>query len=125
MLAGGKPWGITAMIYEEIADRISLEEDGVAISTMMKSPCLRYEGEFFAMDSAKMDALIVKKMDALIVKLPPDRVDTLIASGEELEFNFTKKKFREWVMIPRGREDAYEGFIREALAYSRSRKAGI
>jgi hypothetical protein len=105
------------MIYEEIADRISLEEDGVAISTMMKSPCLRYEGEFFAMDSAKMDALIVK--------LPPDRVDTLIASGEELEFNFTKKKFREWVMIPRGREDAYEGFIREALAYSRSRKAGI
>ena len=41
MLADGKPCGITVMIPEEIADRISLEEDGVAISTMMKSPYLR------------------------------------------------------------------------------------
>jgi len=64
-------------------------------------------------------------MDALLVKLPPDRVDTLIASGEGLGFNFTKKKFREWVLIPRGHEDTDEGFIREALAYSTSRKAGI
>lgn len=103
------------MIYDEIADRISMEENGVAISTMMKSPCLRYEGEFFAMDS--------ERMDALIVKLAPARVDELIASGEGLEFNFTKKKFKEWVLIPRGREDTYEGFIREALEYSKS-KAG-
>ncbi|MGB0629203.1 MAG: hypothetical protein ACPGRZ_00785 [Alphaproteobacteria bacterium] len=101
------------MIYDEIADRMSMEEEGVAISTMMKSPCLRYEGDFFAMDS--------EKMDALIVKLSPDRVDELIAGGEGLEFNFTKKKFREWVLIPRGREDTYEGFFREALAYSKSK----
>ena len=91
------------MIYEEIADRLSLEEPGVAISTTMKSPCPRYEGEFFAMDSAKQDALIVK--------LPPPRVDELIASGEGLEFNFTKKKFKECVLIPHGREATYEGFI--------------
>ena len=103
------------MIYEEIADRLSLEEPGVAISTKMKSPCLRYQGDFFAMDSVKMDALIVK--------LSSERVDALIASGEGVEFNFTKKKFKEWVLIPRGREDAYEGYIREALAYSKS-KAG-
>ena len=102
------------MIYEEIADRMSLEEEGVAISTMMKSPCLRYEGEFFAMDS--------EKMDALIVKLAPERVDELIASGEGLEFNFTKKKFKEWVLIPHGREDTYEGFIREGLAYAKQGK---
>ena len=95
------------MIYEEIADRLSLEEPGVAISTKMKSPCLRYQGDFFAMDSVKMDALIVK--------LSSERVDALIANGEGLEFNFTKKKFKEWVLIPRGQEDTYEGYIREAL----------
>lgn len=115
MLAGMPPLGDRVMIYEEIADRLSLEEPGVAISTMMKSPCLRYDGEFFAMDS--------EKMEALIVKLSPARVDELIASGDGLEFNFTKKKFKEWVLIPRGREDTYEGFVREALAYSKS-KAG-
>jgi len=29
-------------IYDEIADRMSLEEPGVAISNMVKSPFLRY-----------------------------------------------------------------------------------
>ena len=107
--------GARTMIFEEIVDRLSLAESGVAISTMMKSPCLRYQGDFFAMNPVKIDTLIVK--------LSPERVDALIANGEGLEFNFTKKKFKEWVLIPRGREDAYEGYIREALAYSKP-KAG-
>ena len=48
---------------------------------MMKPLCLPYEGDFFSMDS--------KKMDALIVNMVPSRVDELMASGEGLIFYFT------------------------------------
>jgi hypothetical protein len=104
------------MSYDAIAAKIAAENRDVEISTMMKSPCLRYRGDFMAMDS--------EKMNALIVKLSPERVNALIAGGEGQEFNFTKKKFREWVLIPREREGAYEGYIREALEYARQRTKG-
>lgn len=104
------------MTYDAIAAKIAAENRDVEVSTMMKSPCLRYRGEFMAMDSAKMDALIVK--------LSPARVDALIASGEGREFNFTKKTFKEWVLIPREREGAYEIYIREALDYAQERTRG-
>ena len=64
-----------------MADRMSLEEPGTTIPTVMKSLCLRDEGEFSSMDSEKMDVLIVKML--------PVRVNELSASGEGLEFNFT------------------------------------
>ena len=64
-----------------MADRMSLEEPGTTIPTVMKSLCLRDEGEFSSMDSEKMDVLIVKVL--------PLRVDELIDSGEGLEFNIT------------------------------------
>ena len=81
---------------------------------MMKSPCLRYYGDFVAM--------MFEQEDSLIVKLPSDRVDTLIASGEGLEFNFTKKTFRQWVLIPREFEGKYQSFVHEALDYAKGRK---
>ncbi len=64
-----------------MADRMSLEELGTTISTMMNSLYLRYEREFFSMDAEKMEVLIVKML--------PVRVNELSASGEGLEFNFT------------------------------------
>ena len=89
-------------------------EAGLEQSTMMKSPCLRYFGDFVAM--------MLEQEDCLVVKLPTDRVDTLIASGEGLEFNFTKKTFREWVLIPRRFEDKYESLVHESLEYAKGRK---
>jgi|TARA_B100001964_G_C13900489_1_gene451428 hypothetical protein len=80
---------------------------------MMKSPCLRYKGDFIA--------VMFEKEDSLIIKVAPDCVDELIANGMGMEFNFTKKKFKEWVLMPLEFEDKYEFYINEALEYAKSK----
>ena len=102
------------MHFDQIAENLT-RETGVTISTMMKTPCLRYKGDFMAM--------MFDKEDALIIKVSPERVDELIASGKGLEFNFTKKKFKEWVLIPSEYEDDYESYIRESLTYAKDKAA--
>lgn len=90
---------------------ILLNEDGVEESTMMKSHCLRYQGEFMGM--------FFDKADALIIKLSSNHVQTLIADGIGLAFNYTKRPFKEWVMIPIEFADQYEHFLFEALTYAK------
>ena len=90
-----------------------LKQDGVELSTMMKTPCLRYRGEFLTM--------MFEKEDALIIKVAPERVDELIAEGRGREFNFTKKRFKEWVLIPSEFEDQYEAYMYEALQYAKEK----
>ena len=87
-----------------------LKEDGVEESTMMKTPCLRYKGSFMAM--------LFEKEEALIIKVSPQRVDQLINEGKGKEFNFTKKRFKEWVLIPFIYEDDFESYIFESLEYA-------
>ncbi len=96
------------MIYHELASKL-IHEDGVEEGTMMKTPCLRYKGDFMAM--------MFEKEEALIIKVSPERVDELIEEGKGLEFNFTKKKFKEWVLIPLDYEDEYESLVYESLLY--------
>ena len=100
------------MSYEQVVDTI-IQEDGVEQSTMMGTPCLRYQGEFIAM--------MFDKEDSLIIKVSPERVNELIAEGKGMEFNFTKKRFKEWVLIPLEFEDEYETCIYEALAYAKKK----
>ena len=100
------------MTYDSATKKLTKEE-GVEYSTMMKTPCLRYKGDFICM--------MFDKEDALIIKVSPQRVEELIASGEGLEFNFTKKKFKEWVLIPSQHEKQYEKYMREALVYAKSK----
>lgn len=100
------------MKYDEAARKL-VNEPGVEYSTMMKTPCLRYKGDFMAM--------MFDKENAMIIKVSPERVNELIASGEGLEFNFTKKKFKEWVLIPSRLEKHYEKYLREALDYAKSK----
>ncbi len=76
------------MRYDQVVNKI-IQEDGVEQSTMMKTPCLRYKGNFMAM--------MFDKEDALIIKVSPERVNELITAGKGKEFNFTKKRFKEWV----------------------------
>jgi len=98
------------MRYDQVVNKI-VQEDGVEQSTMMKTPCLRYKGDFMAM--------MFKKEDALIIKVSPERVDELINAGKGMEFNFTKKRFKEWVLIPLEYEDEYESYIYESLEYAK------
>ncbi len=98
------------MSYTEVVDKV-VSEKGVELSTMMSSPCLRYNGTFIAM--------MFNREDALIIKVAEERVNELIAIGIGREFNFTKKKFKEWVPIPAEYENDYESFIYEALELAR------
>jgi hypothetical protein len=90
-----------------------LQEEGVELSTMMKSPCLRYKGNFLAG--------MFDKEDCLIIKVSPERVNQLIDDGKGMEFNSTKKRFKEWVLIPLEFEEEYESFLHEALDYARQK----
>ncbi|MGL1922612.1 MAG: hypothetical protein OCD03_16465 [Hyphomicrobiales bacterium] len=100
------------MNFEDICDNFPHDHDGVEVSTMMGTKCLRYKGGFMSM--------MFDKADALIIKVSPDRVNELIDSGEGLEFNYTSRKFKEWVMIPSEDEDDYEGYILESMEYVKS-----
>ena len=98
------------MSYLEAVAKV-LNENGVEESTMMKTACLRYKGDFMAM--------MFEKEDSLIIKVSPARVDELIEEGIGMEFNFTKKRFKEWVLIPLDFESDYESYIYESLNYAR------
>ncbi len=100
------------MSYEQVVNKIIREND-VEQSTMMKTPCLRYKGGFIAM--------MFEKENSLIIKVSPERVDELIANGKGSEFNFTKKRFKEWVLIPSKSENLYESYILEALKYAKNK----
>jgi hypothetical protein len=102
------------MSYDEVADKI-IKVDGVEQSIMMKAPCLRYKGDFMAM--------MFEKEDALIIKVSPERVDELITQEKGMEFNFTKKRFKEWVLIPLKFEGEYESYIYESLEYAKKKRS--
>ena len=81
-------------------------EDDISESTMMGSACLRCNGDFVSMFFDKEESLIVKE---------------LISLGIGNEFNYTKKPFKEWVVIPLDSEDQYPDFIRESIEYVRNK----
>lgn len=67
-------------------------DPGVQRSTMMGLPCVRLDGRFFtALD---------RRAGALLLKLPADRVQQLIATGQGQPFAPAGRTFREWVALP-------------------------
>ena len=46
-------------------------------------------------------------------------MSSLLNEGVGREFNFTKKRFKEWVLISRDSEEVYELYLREALEFAR------
>ena len=101
------------MNYVQAENKI-MREDGVDKSTMMKTPCIRHHGNFMAM--------VFDKEDSLIVKVSPERVNQLVSERKGNEFNFTKKRFKEWILIPIKYEDDYESYIYESLEYAKKSK---
>ncbi|TRY31044.1 hypothetical protein [Aliiglaciecola sp. M165] len=88
-----------------------ITSEELALSTMMGTSCLRFKGEFVSMYFAKEESLIVK--------LSPNRVNELIENGEGYEFNYTKKRFKEWVLIPLDFEESFGGYVDEAIDYAK------
>ena len=86
-----------------------IAEGRAAEGKLMRSRCLRVEGEFLAMAEYRTGDLVVK--------LPRDRVDGLVDAGVGLAFAPAKKVFREWVQIP-GRDEAlWRALMAEGLAF--------
>lgn len=100
------------MSYSIAINKLLLE-DGVKESTMMKNPCLRYKEHFLTM--------MFEREDAIIIKVSSNRVEEIIAQGKGREFSFTKKTFKEWVLIPLDYEDEYESYLYEALNHIRAK----
>ncbi|MEO9943889.1 MAG: hypothetical protein ABJD02_01005 [Paraglaciecola sp.] len=89
--------------------------DGVTESTMMGTSCLRYRDEFVAM--------YFEKEESLIVKLDSGRVTQLTNDGLANEFNFTRKRFKEWALIPLEHQGEYLAYVEEAIEFARSKKS--
>lgn len=100
------------MNIPDINQYLTNERD-VEQSTMMRTPCLRYKGEFLAM--------FFEKADAMIIKVSALRVNELVTSGEGMAFNFTKRRFKEWVLIPRVQQQNYADYLQEALSYAKQK----
>ena len=76
---------------------------------LMRSRCLRVNGDFLAMPEYRTGDLVVK--------LPADRVAELIEQDLGLAFAPAKKVFKEWVQVP-GRDEAlWSALLDEALAF--------
>ena len=102
------------MNFQNLVEQFK-SQDGVAESTMMGSMCLRYQGEFVTM--------FFDKEESLIIKVSPERVLELIEDGRGNEFNYTGKRFKEWVLIPLDYEEHYAAFIVEAIEYAKFKLA--
>ncbi len=76
---------------------------------LMRSRCLRVDGEFMAMAEYRTGDLVAK--------LPRDRVDELIADGTGLAFAPAKKVFREWVQVSGRDESTWRSLLGEAHAF--------
>jgi len=96
-------------LFWALAERL-LAEPPVSRSTMMGFPCLRYDGRFFAS--------IDRDSKDLVVKLPADRVDELIATGQGLVFAPNHRVFREWVAVPVPARHLWAALLHEAQAFA-------
>lgn len=81
---------------------------------MMGSPCLRYRGVSVAM--------MFERQDSLIIKVSSKPVNQIIADDEGNEFNFTRKRFKQWVLNPMQFANRFLAYIEEAIEYAKSKK---
>ncbi len=95
------------LFWDLAAERIG--RGGVEEGTMMGTPCLRSNGEFFAMPE--------HQGAGLIAKLPSSRVDELIADGIGRPFAPAGKVFREWVLLPEPDRQRWGALLDEARRF--------
>jgi hypothetical protein len=85
------------------------EGPGVELGRIFRSQGLRTEAGFFAF----------LNQDGLVLKLPPNRVEHLVATGAGEPFTSGQRVMREWVVVPRSRTRRWSALTGEALAFSR------
>lgn len=94
--------------FGQLAARFAADPDVIEGTGFGSAPGLRVEKKIFAM--------LVK--GELVVKLPKDRVDELVASGQAGRFDPGHGRLmKEWVAIPVDAADVWEGLAAEALRF--------
>jgi hypothetical protein len=93
--------------FWDLAD-LYLTVPGTTIGTLMRFPCLRADGNFFATCD--------HRTGDLIVKLPRQRVSELIASGAAQPFAPAGRTFKEWATIAHRNADTWRALLTEARA---------
>ena len=76
---------------------------------LMRFPCLRVAGEFFAAPE--------HRTGDLIVKLPEAQVEELIGAGRGAEFAPAGRVFREWVLISDRDPDLWATLLDDARSF--------
>lgn len=76
---------------------------------LMRSRCIRVQGEFLAMPEYQTGDLVVK--------LPKERVAELIAAGDGLAFAPAKKVFKEWVQVPARNKKLWSTLLEEGIEF--------
>jgi hypothetical protein len=97
-------------LFWDLVDPL-LTEPGTTIGTLVRFPCLRAEGNFFATCD--------HRTGDLIVKLPRRRVDELVATGGARPFAPAGRTFKEWATVPDRDEDTWRALLAEARDYAR------
>jgi hypothetical protein len=96
-------------LFWELAQQL-LAEPGVTQGTMMGYPCLRSNGVFFA--------CVERATGHLIVKLPAQRVNALVTTGEALPFAPNGRTFREWAAFPVADPAEWQALLAEARDFA-------
>jgi hypothetical protein len=86
-------------------------DPSVSVGTLMRFPCLRAGGNFFATCD--------HRTGDLIVKLPRHRTSELIAAGDAQPFAPAGRTFTEWASISLRDEDTWCALLAEARTYAR------
>jgi hypothetical protein len=98
--------------FWDIADPF-LADPATSIGTLMRFPCLRVNGTFFATcDHRSGD---------LIVKLPRQRVAELVDDGQARPFAPAGRTVKEWASITERNEHTWRSLLAEARAYATGR----
>jgi hypothetical protein len=105
------PTSDTAFFWD-IAEPL-LIEPGTSLGTLMKFPCLRVDGNFFATCD--------HRTGDLIVQLPRQRVAQLIDDGAARPFAPAGRTFKEWASIPERDAGTWRSLLTEARTYAAAR----
>jgi hypothetical protein len=105
------PTPATAFFWD-IAEPL-LTDPATSVGTLMKFPCLRVNGTFFATCD--------HRTGDLIVKLPRHRVAQLVDDGSARPFAPAGRTFKEWAAIPERDGGTWEALITEARTYAAGR----
>jgi len=98
--------------FWDIAEPL-LTKPGTTIGTLMRFPCLRVNGNFFATCD--------HRTGDLIVKLARHRVAQLLVAGEGRPFAPAGRTFKEWATIPDRDEATWQALLAEAWTHARTR----